>query len=63
MAEAFPFSNEKNFAGVFHDLCGKFRLGKPIYNLEKDLGNTPKKTFRMSLTVDTIGISGIAFNL
>ena len=54
--------NEKTFVSIFHELCAKFGFGLPIYLLEKTRGKSPNQSFKMSLTVLLLDISGNFLN-
>lgn len=50
---------QKTFVSVFHELCTKFGFGVAMYNLDSTTGEPHNKTFCISLTVNTLGITGI----
>jgi hypothetical protein len=53
-------SATQNFVTVFNSLCTKFNLVAVYNNVERDEGEAQQgKTFLISLTVETFGISGI----
>ncbi len=43
---------------IFNDFCAIENFGFPIFKPQKSLKSTPKKSLRMSLTINTLGISG-----
>lgn len=53
-----PSSARPTFISVFLDLCIDFNFGKCIYTLQKK--KKTDRSFRISLTVNTLGVSGIS---
>lgn len=50
---------QKTHVSLFHELCTKFDFGMPMYDLVEESGEAHQKSFRISLTVWTLGISVI----
>lgn len=50
---------QKTHASLFQELCTKFDFGMPMYDLIGESGEAHKKSFRISLTVWILGISGM----
>lgn len=49
---------QKTPVSIFHEFCTAFNLGLPLYNKMDESGEPHQKTFRMSLTVESLGITG-----
>jgi hypothetical protein len=52
-------SGAQSFVSLFNSLCQKFRLVAVYNNVERDEGEAQERTYFISLTVETFGISGI----
>lgn len=49
---------QKTPVSIFHEFCTAFNFGLPLYNKIDESGEAHQKIFRISLTVNSLGITG-----